>query len=136
MAWILVGDEGTDKTAKRFDARESDQPPTLTIRYTKRQNDSRLPAKIQFIHNAADQMIANLNVSINEQMIATGLAFRSATPFVEVPSNRNLVLKLQQAGILWDSGALRSIFLFDLKRARLTFYLPTEFYRLIYLTIE
>lgn len=94
FGWILVGDEGTDKTAKRFDAKESEQPPTLTIRYTKSQNDSRLPAKIQFIHNAADPSITNINVAINEQTITTGLAFRTATPFIEVPSNRNLVLKI------------------------------------------
>jgi len=92
FGWIIIGDETTEKTAKRFDSREGNNAPTLAIRYSKPTTDSRLPAKVQFIHNAADPLIEKLHVLLNEQLIASGLPFRGATPFIDVPSNKNLTL--------------------------------------------
>jgi hypothetical protein len=34
FAWIIIGDETTDKTARRLSSREGSVPPTLTITYT------------------------------------------------------------------------------------------------------
>ncbi len=34
FGWLVLGDESTSATAKRFDARESTSPPVLTIEYT------------------------------------------------------------------------------------------------------
>ena len=34
FGWLVLGDESTSATAKRFDTRESDSPPVLTIVYT------------------------------------------------------------------------------------------------------
>ncbi len=34
FGWVVLGDESTDTTAKRFDSRESSNPPVLTIQYT------------------------------------------------------------------------------------------------------
>ena len=34
FGWLVLGDESTTQTAKRFDTRESASPPVLTIQYT------------------------------------------------------------------------------------------------------
>jgi serine protease len=34
FGWLVLGDESTGTTAKRFDSRESTSPPVLTIEYT------------------------------------------------------------------------------------------------------
>src|SRR4030095_14498372 len=34
FGWLMLGDESTGSTAKRFDTRESANPPVLTIEYT------------------------------------------------------------------------------------------------------
>ena len=36
FGWLVLGDESTNATAKRFDTRESASPPVLTIEYTQR----------------------------------------------------------------------------------------------------
>jgi hypothetical protein len=37
FGWLVLGDESTGATAKRFDTRESASPPVLTIQYTRAQ---------------------------------------------------------------------------------------------------
>ena len=36
FGWLVLGDESTNATSKRFDTRESASPPVLTIEYTQR----------------------------------------------------------------------------------------------------
>ena len=40
FGWLMLGDESTNLTAKRFDTRESTSPPVLAITYVRRDTDT------------------------------------------------------------------------------------------------
>lgn len=49
-------------------------------------------ARVQVIHNSADAAAAVVDVYINDELAIPDLAFRNATPFVELPSGLDLVV--------------------------------------------
>ena len=48
------------------------------------------PARLQVIHNAADPAAAEVDVYVNGDLLLDDFAFRTATPFIDVPSNTDL----------------------------------------------
>jgi len=51
-------------------------------------------ARIQLIHNSADKMAAHVDVFINDQLAIDNFAFRTATPFIDIPAETNLTVKV------------------------------------------
>ena len=49
-------------------------------------------ARVQVIHNAADPLAAVVDVYINDELALDDFAFRSATPFIDLPANTGLTL--------------------------------------------
>jgi hypothetical protein len=49
-------------------------------------------AKIQIIHNAADPLAAAVDLYVDGVLAADNFAFRTATPFVSIPANRDVVV--------------------------------------------
>ena len=49
-------------------------------------------ARLQVIHNAADPAAAEVDIYVNGDLFLDDFAFRSATPFVDVPSGVELVI--------------------------------------------
>lgn len=65
-------------------------------------------ARIQVIHNAADVAASQVDVWINQSKALNNFAFRSATPFVEVPSNTTLTVAIKPTGSTTPENALWS----------------------------
>ncbi|TVQ86845.1 MAG: DUF4397 domain-containing protein [Bacteroidetes bacterium] len=55
-------------------------------------------ARAQIIHNAADMAAANVDVFVNGEMFVPDFAFRTATPFVDVPAGVELTIDIAPAG--------------------------------------
>ncbi|MBK9292531.1 MAG: DUF4397 domain-containing protein [Bacteroidetes bacterium] len=55
-------------------------------------------ARIQVIHNAADAAAEQVDVWINDSKAVANFAFRTATPFVDVPGNTPLTVAVQPPG--------------------------------------
>ncbi len=65
-------------------------------------------AMAQIIHNAADPAAASVDIYVNGQLFVSELAFREATPFVDVPANTALDLAIYPAGS--DAGDTDPVF--------------------------
>jgi hypothetical protein len=63
-------------------------------------------ARAQIIHNAADLAAANVDVFVNGEMFVPNFAFRTATPFVDVPAGVELTIDIAPAG----AGIENSVF--------------------------
>ena len=50
------------------------------------------PARLQVIHNAADPAAAVVDVYVNDALLLDDFAFRTATPFIDVPANTELTV--------------------------------------------
>src|SRR5690606_38803342 len=44
-------------------------------------------ARVQVIHNSPDQIAGSVDVYLNDELLIDNFAFRTATPFVDVPAN-------------------------------------------------
>jgi len=55
-------------------------------------------AKVQIIHNAADPAAASVDIYLNGSAVLTNFAFRTATPFIDVPANTDLSVGVAPAG--------------------------------------
>lgn len=55
-------------------------------------------ARIQVIHNAADAAAEQVDVWVNEAKAINGFAFRTATPFIDVPANTPLTVAIKPTG--------------------------------------
>jgi hypothetical protein len=55
-------------------------------------------AQLQVIHNSADPSAARVDVYVNDALLLDDFAFRSATPFVEVPAEVELRVGVAPAG--------------------------------------
>ena len=55
------------------------------------------PARVQVIHNSADDAAAEVDLYLNGEPLLSGLAFRTATPFVNAPSGVDLSLAVAPA---------------------------------------
>jgi hypothetical protein len=53
--------------------------------------DPPLPGKIQIIHNSPDPGLNEVDVWVNGEKAVEALAFREATPYVDIPAGRNRV---------------------------------------------
>lgn len=51
-------------------------------------------AKVQIIHNAADPLAAIVDVYVDGVLAADNFAFRTATPFVSIPANRDVLVSV------------------------------------------
>ncbi len=63
-------------------------------------------ALVQVIHNAADPTAALVDVYVNGQLAVDNFAFRTATPFVELPANTDLSFAIAGPGSTSASDAL------------------------------
>ena len=54
-------------------------------------------ARVQVIHNSADQAAETVDVWLNGEMLIDDFMFRTATPFVDVPANENIEVAIQPA---------------------------------------
>ncbi|MBW6480124.1 MAG: DUF4397 domain-containing protein, partial [Bacteroidales bacterium] len=63
-------------------------------------------ARAQIIHNAADIAAANVDVFVNGEIFVPNFAFRTATPFVDVPAGVELTIDIAPAG----AGIENSVF--------------------------
>lgn len=54
-------------------------------------------ARVQVIHNSADMAAETVDVWLNGQLLVDNFMFRTATPFVDVPANENIVVAIQPA---------------------------------------
>ena len=54
-------------------------------------------ARLQVIHNAADPLAASVDVYINGNKALDNFAFRTATPFIDVPSGADLNIGIAPA---------------------------------------
>ncbi|MCA1806476.1 MAG: choice-of-anchor J domain-containing protein, partial [Actinobacteria bacterium] len=66
-------------------------------------------ARAQIIHNSADLAASEVDIFVNGEIFVEGLAFRSATPFVDVPAEDELTLDVAPA----NAGIEASVFNFD-----------------------
>ncbi len=57
-----------------------------------------ITAKVQIIHNAADLAVDTVDVWVNGSKAVPNFAFRTATPFVDLPSETELTVHLTAAG--------------------------------------
>lgn len=55
-------------------------------------------ARIQVIHNAADAAAEQVDVWVNESKAINSFAFRTATPFIDVPANTPLTVAIKPTG--------------------------------------
>lgn len=55
-------------------------------------------ARLQVIHNSADPAAALVDIYVNEALLIPDFAFRSATPFIDVPANTDLAVGVAPAG--------------------------------------
>ena len=51
-------------------------------------------ARVQIIHNSADLKAKNVEVKVNGETLIENFAFRTATPFIDVPANADLDLEI------------------------------------------
>ena len=51
-------------------------------------------ARVQIIHNSADLKAKNVEVKVNGETLIEKFAFRTATPFIDVPADVNLDLEI------------------------------------------
>lgn len=54
-------------------------------------------AKIQFINNTADQTLKEIDIYLNDDIIVDDLKFRTATPFKQIDSGREISLKVGES---------------------------------------
>ncbi|TVQ09180.1 MAG: DUF4397 domain-containing protein [Bacteroidetes bacterium] len=65
-------------------------------------------ARAQIIHNSADLAASEVDIFVNGEIFVEGLAFRNATPFVDVPAEVELTLDVAPA----NAGIEASVFNF------------------------
>jgi hypothetical protein len=56
------------------------------------------PARVQIIHNSADPAAAAVDIYVNGALLVDSLAFRAATPFVDVPFDTPLLIEIYPFG--------------------------------------
>jgi Ni,Fe-hydrogenase III small subunit len=56
------------------------------------------PARVQIIHNSADPAAAAVDIYVNGGLLVDSLAFRAATPFVDVPFDTPLLIEIYPYG--------------------------------------
>ncbi|MCA1807309.1 MAG: fasciclin domain-containing protein, partial [Actinobacteria bacterium] len=70
-------------------------------------------ARAQIIHNAADMAAANVDVFVNGEIFVPDFAFRTATPFVDVPAGVELTFDVAPAGAGIESSVFDITVTFD-----------------------
>ena len=91
FGWTVLGNEGTDGSARRFASRENaGQEPTLEITFSGGTTADTATALLQVIHNAGDPAAAAVDVYINGDLALDDFAYRTATPFIELPAGVEL----------------------------------------------
>ena len=60
----------------------------------------------QVIHNVADPAAATVDVWLNDQRILDDFAFRTATPYVDLPANTDITVSITGPSAMDTSGAL------------------------------
>lgn len=63
-------------------------------------------AKVQFIHDSPDIAAQALDIWVNNTKIADSLNFRYATPYMNVTSNQNVIITIQNNGLPDTNAAL------------------------------
>lgn len=55
-------------------------------------------ANLQIIHNSPDPAVSSVDIFVNDEELRTGVDFRTATEFIEVPAGTNLDVEIAPAG--------------------------------------
>lgn len=66
----------------------------------------RTTTQAQVIHNVADPAAATVDVWLNDQRIIDNFAFRTATPYVDLPANSDMTISVTAPTAMDTSGAL------------------------------
>ena len=65
---------------------------------------SPVPTKVQIIHNSADPAVASVDIYVDGTLTLEDIAFRSATGFIELPSNTAIDIGVTPTGEPLSSG--------------------------------
>ncbi|MGB3618138.1 MAG: DUF4397 domain-containing protein [Catalinimonas sp.] len=65
-----------------------------------------LTARVQVIHNAPDVAADTVSIFLNDELLLDNVAFRTASPFVDLPALSQFDLSIQPAGATDTVGAL------------------------------
>ncbi|MBL7943489.1 MAG: DUF4397 domain-containing protein [Flavobacteriales bacterium] len=65
-------------------------------------------ANVQVIHNCADNAAALVDVYLNNTLLLNNFAFRTATPFVEVPAEENITISIAPSTSMSVDDAIAS----------------------------
>jgi hypothetical protein len=65
-------------------------------------------AKVQFIHNSADEYIGKIDIYSNHQKIADDIDFRYSTPFLDLPADVNSTIHIAPYNSQSQDDAIRS----------------------------
>lgn len=63
-------------------------------------------ARVQIIHNSADAAAGQVDVYVNDNLVADNFAFRTATPFIDVPGGIAFDVVIQPANSIDTTNAL------------------------------
>ncbi|MBA2664606.1 MAG: DUF4397 domain-containing protein [Bradymonadaceae bacterium] len=96
QAWVLVA-------SGFLDAAQNPSAPLHVIAFPTAANGARVDgtvleraARVQFVNDVADPDIGTMDVFINDQSVALGLAYRHATAFRTLPSGTNLSYEIRR----------------------------------------
>jgi hypothetical protein len=64
------------------------------------------PARVQVIHNSADAAAAQVDIYLNGSLLLDDFAFRTATPFVDLPSGVDLTIGVAPANSMNSGDAI------------------------------
>jgi len=63
-------------------------------------------SRVQIIHNSADLAVAEVDIYANGNLVLNDFAFRTATPFIDVPANTPLLLQIAPGNSVSSADAV------------------------------